>query len=181
MKFAALCALPYDAGTDRIDIESLRTELPDIPNAVLVQFCADHGRNSEFQKQYGHLDLGEIAWTLRSTSAREICECSMNEVFRSWFEEVSQRAAQFPRRRWACIDVRREVQEHWRSHATWIESPVMIDGSLVGPGSALHLVEGHTRVGLLAGLVQRSIVAPESIHSIWLGEIVDQREPSDAR
>jgi hypothetical protein len=172
MKFEALCALPHDPGTDRIDIESLRAALPGVPRAVLIQLCADHGRNSDFQARYGQLELDGIRWTLASRTAREICSCSMKEGFRSWFDEVGRRAARFSQRGWTCIDVRPEVQEHWRNHGTWIEAPILIDGSLVASGPELHLVEGHTRVGLLNGLVQWSIVPPESLHAIWLGSVL---------
>jgi hypothetical protein len=47
--------------------------------------------------------------------------------------------------------------------------PVFLEGHLVGRGPGLHLVEGHTRIGLLAGLVDAGILGPDSVHCAWVG------------
>jgi hypothetical protein len=50
-----------------------------------------------------------------------------------------------------------------------MRSPVLIKGALVGRSSKLHLVEGHTRLGTLLGLLSAGVIAPESRHLVWVG------------
>src|ERR1019366_5390170 len=62
--YAHLLNLGSGEGT-KIPMVALRTlELP-MPDDVLEQFCADHATNSEFQEQYGQLDLCALSWRLR--------------------------------------------------------------------------------------------------------------------
>ena len=46
----------------------------------------------------------------------------------------------------------------------------MLKGDLVDSNRPLHLVEGHTRLGALRGLVESSVLPLSSVHSVWVGE-----------
>ena len=61
--------------------------------------------------------------------------------------------------------------------AAQAEVYVAVDGrgALLGgvtfapPGSAFHLVEGHTRLGILRGRLGRGMGAPEQQHTAYVG------------
>lgn len=169
MRFADLLHQPYNKNTEIIDLVAIKRALPDTPDQVARQVYADHGRKSTFQSFYAQLEIDQIAWTQVSLSARELVAAAMNPNFKQWFASVSARSSFFVEKGWRCIDVRQEVQEHWEGFGTWLVEPVLLDGQLVRSSSKLHLVEGHTRVGLLKGLTEQSIIEAESMHKVWLG------------
>ena len=169
MKFAALLQLPYDKNTGIVDLDDILAHLPNTPLEVAKQFFADHGRNGAFQAQYGRIDLNDIIWQRTDETASVLSKASVYPRFRNWFESVGRRAEAFAVQGWKCIDSRKPVQAHWKDHGTWLIPPVLLQGILVSSSSVYHLAEGHTRVGLLAGLASTGILAPESKHTIWLG------------
>ena len=129
----------------------------------------DHGRNAAFQARYAKLNLSDLNWVLEERSAQELIAASMNNDFRQWFDCAGSRVTAFRQKGWSCIDNRADVQRYWERAHTWIVPPVLLSGKLVQSVSALHLVKGHTRVGLLAGLIKHDILPTRSIHAIWMG------------
>lgn len=157
----------------RVPMEALSALKETIPEDVLEQFLYDHALNPDFQKQYGHLDLSRIVWELCCLPASEIVQASTYHGFRDWPRQVAARLNAFAKESWACIDRRPYVVNHWATHHTWLRAPVMLDGRLLRRSSRLHLAEGHTRLGLLRGLVSRKILSPESRHDVWIGRPAD--------
>jgi len=168
MKFADLLLLPQTA-TGRIDQEAARDALPDMPYDVLEQVIVDHGANDDFQRQYGHLDLEVIGWELRRTEASALIAATVFNDFAPWFESVARRTRHVLNAGWRCIDTREAVVDHWREHLTWIRAPVFLQVGPGGSAATLHLVEGHTRLAVLRGLVDLRVVKPESTHEAWIG------------
>ncbi len=171
MIFSDLTALPYDRRSGIIDLAALRRALPETPEPVAQQFYADHGRKDEFQNVYRGLRIDHLAWRLVSRTATDLVSASMNPDFRRWFDAVSERAAGVAVDGWRVIDGRKAIVAHWEQHRTWILPPVLLDGALMLASPALHLVEGHTRVGLLSGLLRSGILPGTSLHSIWCGSL----------
>lgn len=169
MKFADLEALPFDESTDVICRDALYEALPNTSPEVLEQVFRDHGRKSEFQALYGHLELNHIQWTCVSKRADELCRSGMNEQFRPWFNNVAARATHVATGGWETVDVRADVQKQWETEKTWLRAPVFLDAHLVARGTGLFLVEGHTRLGLLSGLMKYGIVPQASLHTAWVG------------
>jgi hypothetical protein len=169
-RFADLLRLTPDSG-GRLPMEILRPLGLPMPDDVLEQFCADHGTKGEFQHQYGHLDLRRLDWHLRELPACEILAASVYGPFQSWISSVTSRLRYFGQQGWSCIDVRPRVVEYWKEHRTWVRPPILIDGRLVDSGTCFHLVEGHTRVGILTGLRSFGILDGESVHLIWVGTL----------
>lgn len=168
--YSDLLSLPKEE-SDKIPMGVLvALDLP-MPSDVLEQFCSDHGRKEEFQEQYGHLNLRELLWQLQSIPAKQLVQATVYEEFQCYPREVSERVAGFQKDGWECIDCRSEVIEQWRKHQTWLRPPILLVGNLVGQGPSLHLVEGHTRLGILAGLVKAGIVDAESTHQAWVGVV----------
>lgn len=173
MRFSDILNLPYDRNTGMPDFESVSAALPGVPFEVVTQFFGDHGRNPDFQAQYADLELGDVEWRKLSISASELIAASKHAGFERWFESVSKRIAAFPEKGWAAIDTRKSVVEHWSRNGTWIIPPVFLAGELIGRSTKLHLAEGHTRLGTLAGAVNAGLVSLGSLHEIWLGTASD--------
>lgn len=170
MKFRELFGQLYNVQTGIIDPDALCRLLPTTPADVIEQFYSHHGRNSEFQAQYSELDILSINWSKVVLTASEIIQCAYYDPYSKWYKNVGERAAQFSERGWASIDTRADVVEHWKNQHTWSRAPVFLVGHLLGLVTTLWLVEGHTRVGLLCGLVRAGVIALSSEHEIWIGQ-----------
>ena len=169
MKFSDLLSLPYSDRTSRIDLDAIKAALPLVPESVATQLLSDHGRNEQFQDRYGHLILSTLHWEVEGHSASQLVSADVNPEFKQWFCTVAARADSFAQASWKCVDSRTEIREHWAAHGTWLTPPVMLDASLVGSVASLFLIEGHTRLGLLSGLVRRGIISGSSTHLAWVG------------
>jgi hypothetical protein len=148
-----------------------------MPDDVVEQFVKDHGTKGDFQKQYGHLDLHAVAWDLKSIPASELLACSVFPRFAEWVDIVADRTRVVPIEGWKEVRLPRGASESWRERGTWLRSPVMISGEMIGSANPLHLVEGHTRLGALRGLVEAGVLPASSEHEVWIGR---GSEPSEA-
>lgn len=168
MIFSDLLSIDYDEGSNVIDRQLLALLLPDTPEEVRNVY-AEHGRKDQFQSQYGALDIAKLSWSLVDITAADVRTVSINPNFSNWVGAVADRVSDFANLGWACIDTRKDVVNYWTSNETWLFPPVLLDGRLLGKGGGLHLMEGHTRVGVLCGLVNHQIVKGSSMHKIWRG------------
>jgi hypothetical protein len=168
MNFSELLDVAYDERSGRVDSNAIEMLLPNTPAAVRDVY-SDHGRKEAFQAQYGTLDIGGMSWEHVLLPASEIVGCSIHDGFTGWTSNVAHRVARFGEMGWRCIDVRPYVVDHWSQFQTWIDPPILLDASLVGRPSGLHLVEGHTRIGILSGLISYDVLRLDSQHSIWRG------------
>jgi hypothetical protein len=168
MLYGELLMLPRNAA-NILDENLAAQRLPQLPTDVLQQIVIEHGANEEFQEQYGQLDLSAIEWRLVGVAASELTSASTYRHFSRWVDDVASRARRVSHGYWNDIDTRTEVVEHWRLHHTWLRPPVVIEGRLLGKSASLHLMEGHTRLGILRGLLQQRVISPESVHQAWLG------------
>jgi len=150
MKFEELMNLTHDQ--ESVDIRELKEILPLTPYEVIVQLYSQHGRNLEFQNQYGSIEISKIKWEKISLEAYKIIDCDYYEGFNRWFSVVEKRAENFEIDGWKCIDKHLNVSFD------------------------LKLVEGHTRVALLKGLVNEGVVSKYRKHEIWLGDSIVKSE-----
>lgn len=169
MKFSELLSQEHNSA-GIIDAAGLTQRLPDTPLDVIAQLYADHGRKHDFQSQYGALDIAALKWTNVARTAEELLECCNFAEFTHWMNSVAQRAVDFHGKGWSCVDSRKDVVKHWQTHQTWLRPPIFLAGEVMGNAVSLRLVEGHTRIGLLRGLVKAGVIEPSSRHEIWLGQ-----------
>jgi hypothetical protein len=141
-----------------------------MPDDVLEQFVWDHGTDSEFQRQYGHLDLHALGWQLCAIPAGEVLTCSVNPGFADYVAAVADRTRVVRVEGWGNVNLPPETALHWQQKGTWIRPPVALRGAVLGKDCPFHLVEGHTRLGALRGLVESSMLCGPSAHQIWIGE-----------
>ncbi len=124
---------------------------------------------------YGHVNISGLKWEFVSHPATKLCAANLNPQYRGWYESVGNRVERFASDGWNCIDIRSSVIEHWSKYGTWETPPIFLFGELINSSSDLHLAEGHTRLGLLAGLTKHHILPPGSIHQAWLGSNHESR------
>lgn len=136
------------------------------PTAVVKQFLFDHGATSEFIKLYGHLDLNGIVWELRTVQASELVAASHYAGF-TRVEEVAGHP-HYTLKLYRSPELLALRPDPWTN--TWAEPPIFIEGALRRPRQRqLHLVEGHTRLGVLQGLLMLGEVAADSVHEAFIG------------
>lgn len=153
-----------------MDFNELLKLLPNTPEDVLSQFFYDHGRKHDFQSQYSHLEINKLKWREIELKADEIIKSSFYESYSNYIIEVSERLNKFEKEDFFCIDIREKVVNNWKEERTWLKSPIFLDAKLVAKPNKLHLVEGHTRFGILKGLLSKKIISKDSIHKVWFGE-----------
>ena len=144
-------------------------ELP-MPEDVLEQFVFDHGTKGDFQKQYGHIDLHALRWDLLSVRTKEVLASTVYPHFAHWMETVAGRTRVVPLGGWNDVLLPPHMVQHWKEHGTWMRPPVMLKGDVVDSDRPLHLIEGHTRVGALRGLVESGVLSSSSTHFAWIGK-----------
>jgi hypothetical protein len=133
----------------------------DWPSLVIDQFLFDHGDKDEFLDQYGHLNLERLRWDLRSVRAKELIRSTRHEEFSDRVLAVAAHP------HWTLEQYRKTYGEVW-DHS-WKVPPVLIEGWLRNPPQGeLHLVEGHTRLGVLIGLVEHQEITTESKHDAFV-------------
>jgi hypothetical protein len=171
MLFAHLLSLEFDAGSRVISMDALRRRLSLTPDEVLQQVYADHGRERQFQEQYGSVNISALSWNLTTVAAEALAEFSCNPEFVRYIEIRRDFAEEFARIGWRSYDQRPAVAAHWVKNKTWMTPPVFINGSVVSRNSGYHLMEGHTRTAILLGALDQGLIEPKSEHQIWFGTL----------
>lgn len=165
--FQDLMELPYNRDHNIIDmsVTELGSLLPHIPSEVIQGVFLDHGRAGHMQAQYGNIAIDQLQWECVMLPAEKLIEAHWYDGF-DQVEVVGQGVAcYFESRAWACIH---RWGEHWKQNKTWVEAPFFIKGALLNADYDLHLMEGHTRLGTLIGLVKCGALSLDSYHKIWL-------------
>jgi hypothetical protein len=133
------------------------------PKEVVDQFLFDHGTNEGFRRQYGDLDLSALRWKLEMLSASELASAGVYFGFADWLHNVEADPHEH-------IGRRPERRAAWAESGSWRVPPILLDRSLLERGGhGFHLVEGHTRVGTLRGLLALGDLEPGSVHRAWVG------------
>jgi len=171
MLFKDLLGLPYDRRSGLVCLEAVCRELPNIPIDVVEQLLVDHGRKADHQHFYGHIDLASIVWNQIEASASALSAASVLPDFEGWTSNVASRAPEIRRAGWVAADARPEVREHWQREGTWMRAPIFLAGEIAKWGANLHLAEGHTRLGLLRGLLRENMLPAAGKHQAWIGTV----------
>lgn len=161
--FTELKKLPRGS-SGGVSEETLRALTLPVPDDVREQVLCDHGAHPDFQIQDGKLDLRAMQWRLEPRRASEICGASVYSRFSHWVESVEHRSRMIRTGSWLEFDVREKVIAHWRTNGTWQRAPVLLDLRSLGQTTGIHLIQGHTRLGALRGLVGLGRVRADSEH-----------------
>ena len=153
-----------------MDFNELTNLLPCTPKEVVKQFFYDHGRKCEFQEQYSNLNIKKLNWSIIEIKANDIVKCSCYEDYIEYVDEICNRLDKFEEEAFSCIDIRDEVVKNWEKKSTWLKKPIFLDASLINKSNKLHLVEGHTRLGILKGLLSKGLINQDTTHKVWFGK-----------
>lgn len=152
--------------------EVLQLALPNTPIDVINDFLIDHHGNSDFLDQYSNLNLSLLKWDRAYLTGEELAYVSYFPKFSTYFNNCKKKAVDFQLKGWRCIGQPENVVQHWKEFKTWEASPILIDASLVSvQSSKLHLVEGHTRLATLIGLIAQGLISPSDKHTCWIGQV----------
>lgn len=169
MLYSEILNLAVEDSGGRANIRLLRKLIPNVPKDVFEQFFYDHGRNSQFQLQYGNLDISTIIWKENIISAKELLDLNIYSSFSDWVKEVEKRTLKCTSNDFSMIDTRIKVSNYWKNNKTWLRSPILLSGTIMNLNKNYHLVEGHTRISILKGLISNGIISVDSKHRIWIG------------
>ena len=131
------------------------------PPLVIGQFLFDHGNNPDFIAQYDHLDLLTIRWESRRLPAKVLAASTFYEDFGERVHSVASHP------QWT-------LEQYRSGHGvvfgdTWKVPPLLIEARLCQPPQTkLHLLEGHTRLGVLIGLLHLRLVEADSMHDAYV-------------
>jgi hypothetical protein len=131
------------------------------PDRVIDEFLWSHGKNERFRRQYGHVDLPALVWELQSLTARELLASSFDEDLGGRVLDVAANP------HWYLAQYR-PPDALWGDD-TWSQPPLLMPaGFLTPPKDGLHLVEGHTRLGVMRGLVELGELSADSTHQVYV-------------
>jgi hypothetical protein len=178
MRFRQLLHLRRDRTGEMVPMDVLCSLRLPMPEDVLEQVLHDHGIKPEFQKQYGHLDLTQLSWHQEELRADTLVPSSVYIRYSGYVDDIADRLRRVARHGWSDVHLPHGAAEHWQRSKTWMRAPVFLNGSLIGSDRSLHLVEGHTRLGALRGLLETGLIRPDSTHTSWVGRSCEGR-PDD--
>lgn len=173
MFYRELKDIDFVSSTRGESIKRLKDEFGiNAPNLVIEQFYLDHNNNDSFLELYGNIDLRTIKWALVEVSTENILAIDDAATCPDFVKDISENATLYNERGDEMIDIRNDVIQGWKNNGTWITPPIFIDGTkLKKQTKKLHLVEGHTRVGNLKGIVTNKLFELADFHKIYYGAI----------
>lgn len=137
------------------------------PKDVVDQWLYQHADHDGLQRDYGHLDLAGITWTVEVHPTAALMEVSGSPSLGDCIDVFAKDPEHWVNVRSSGIHV--GVREMWDTHGTWKRWPVLIDRSLVSSGAeGLQVIEGHTRVGVLSGRGLLGLRVADA-HLAWVG------------
>jgi hypothetical protein len=133
------------------------------PFDAFEQLFFDHHDDVDMAMLLRHVDFTRVAWEEGALSGvvwRRVMPLRANQVavdearHRTFTEGLS--------------DEREAVLVHWEQALTWLRSPVLISGDVLGSGIEYELLVGNSRVGNLLGLLDRREVPEVKRHRAWV-------------
>ncbi len=169
MKFKDLLSLKR--GNDlTLSVDDLEKHLTSTPLDVMEQLYSDHGLSSEFQDQYADVDINNLRWSLINVEAKSLIQSSIYEDFENWFLTCIEKSKRVGLTGdYNLVHNLKCVSKYWKDHKTWDRPPVFFSQEVLSKKNSLHLVEGHSRLGALKGLVEGNSLSGNDTHMAWIG------------
>ena len=143
-----------------VEAVALGTAL-DWPPLVIDEVLVKNGERYYHRDLFGHIAIDAVEWHLEERTAEELA-AAFHHADKTRPETVALNPDEYR--------VHKGF-ELWTDDGTWSVCPVFADGALLNPDCGVHgglvLVEGHTRLGLLRGYLERGDISAESKHRCW--------------
>ena len=136
------------------------------PFDVFEQLFHDHQRDVDFAIPLVGIDWGRVSWREVSLSGVKLRQVATPRGYQYAVDEARTRT-----REEGIQDERAEVVASWRDEGTWMRSPLLVEGDVIGSVLEYELLVGFTRLGNLLGLLDRGEIAEYATHRVWTGGI----------
>lgn len=141
------------------------------PDDVTYHVLVEHGHRHHIREALEHVDVKRVGWTLECLTAAELVRATHHPQ-KTRVEAVAEDPQEVITQK---LDGEQPF-DMWPDD-TWARPPFLIDAALLEPPSeGLYLVEGHTRLGLLTGFVERGDISEDSQHCCWVARLEDPPE-----
>ena len=136
------------------------------PFDVFEQLFFEHHGREDFAGLLSGIDWSEVVWREQMMSGAELQRVAVPRAFQVAVDEARVRTELI-----GVEDDRDEVLTQWAEEGTWLRSPILVSGALLGSGVEWELLVGFTRLGNLLGLLDQNLVNSEQLHRVWVGEV----------
>lgn len=175
MHYSELNEISLDRENTKISVARLKSEYKiEAPDLVISQFYVDHSDDEVFQGLYGMIDLKAIRWSLLKLNADCFSNIGNNATHPEYMREVSEGVALYRGHSDSMISPSKDIREHWKTYGTWKVPPIFINREIISSSkyeNKLHLVEGHTRVGCLLGLLDCKSEFINRYQEVYYGDL----------
>jgi hypothetical protein len=136
----------------------------DCPADVFEQLFHGHQGDEAFAGVVRFIDWANVEWEDTELSGVALRRVAIPRPYQRAVDEARWRTAEE-----GVQDARPEIIEHWRTAGTWLRSPILIAGEVLGSSLDNQCLAGFTRLGNLLGLLDRQEVLETARHRVWLG------------
>jgi hypothetical protein len=134
------------------------------PFDVFEQLFHDHHGSADFAQEVRGVDWQSVAWEQAELSGVKLRQVAVPRHTQHAVDEA--RALTLAE---GLTDPREEVIASWRDNGTWVRSPVLVEGAVLGRPIEYQMLVGYTRLGDLLGLLDREEVRESARHMVWIG------------
>jgi hypothetical protein len=125
----------------------------DCPADVFEQLFHDHHGDEDFAAVVRFIDWANVGWEETALSGVALQCVAVPRPYQQAVDEARSRTAEE-----GVHDDRPEIVEHWKTAGTWLRSPILIAGEVLGASLDNECLVGFTRLGNLLGLLDRQQV-----------------------
>ena len=134
------------------------------PPPVFAALFHDRGEDPALGRLLGDVDLSPLEWGLEARSGLELKDVLVDRAFLPAVDAAHRELLEEP-----SLPGRNEVAEAWLEHGSWQEPPILMSGEVLDTAVRDVLLVGSTRLGYLAALLDRGLVAASRRHRVWVG------------
>jgi hypothetical protein len=151
----------FDATEHFVRSQALGLECP---TEVFAQLFHDNSGDEGFASAVGSVDWANVLWEETMLSGLALRRVAVPRTYQHAVDEARWRTLQE-----GVKDSRPQIIEHWRTAGTWLRSPILVAGEVMGSPVSRECLVGFTRLGNLLGLLDRQQLSERSLHRVWLG------------
>lgn len=134
------------------------------PLDVFEQLFHEAHLDGDLAHALANVDWQRVRWDSKLLSGRELRDVTVPPTFQPAF--AAAEATVVTR---GLEDERENVVSYWRAAGTWLRSPVLVTGEVVGIAEPHGLIVGFQRLANLRALMTRGEISENSLHRAWIG------------
>jgi hypothetical protein len=143
------------------------------PLDVFEQLFHAHHGDDDFAGVVRFIDWANVEWEATTLSGVALRRVAVPRPYQHAVDEARRRTAEE-----GIQDDRPAIVEHWQTARTWLRSPILVAGDVLGSSLDNECLVGFTRLGNLLGLLDRQEVPEAARHRVWLGRSEAVRKPA---